>query len=114
MKVEDLKADLKKGDMIYKGICHDCGIHVEVTARVAEEGAITIEGGAIYKVKQGLEDELFFKCDNCFKEDTTLRNYKRTEVFSRCVGYLRPVQQWNRGKLAEFAIRKEFTNTKGK
>ena len=27
------------------------------------------------------------------------------EVYSRIVGYLRPVQQWNQGKLAEFGIR---------
>jgi ribonucleoside-triphosphate reductase len=30
------------------------------------------------------------------------------EVYSRVVGYLRPVQQWNDGKQAEFAIRKEY------
>jgi ribonucleoside-triphosphate reductase len=30
----------------------------------------------------------------------------RTEVYSRVVGYLRPVQQWNDGKQAEFAMRK--------
>jgi anaerobic ribonucleoside-triphosphate reductase len=30
------------------------------------------------------------------------------EVYSRVVGYLRPVDQWNDGKQAEFAIRKHF------
>ena len=30
----------------------------------------------------------------------------KTEVYSRVVGYLRPVQQWNDGKQAEFAMRK--------
>ncbi|RJR24111.1 hypothetical protein C4578_03490 [Candidatus Microgenomates bacterium] len=30
------------------------------------------------------------------------------EVFSRIVGYLRPVSQWNDGKQAEFSIRKTF------
>ncbi len=30
------------------------------------------------------------------------------EVYSRIVGYLRPVQQWNDGKKAEFNIRKNF------
>lgn len=28
------------------------------------------------------------------------------EVFSRVVGYLRPVQNWNKGKQAEFNMRK--------
>ncbi|MFA5571757.1 MAG: ribonucleoside triphosphate reductase [Crenarchaeota archaeon] len=32
----------------------------------------------------------------------------RSEVYSRVVGYLRPVDQWNDGKQAEFAIRKTF------
>jgi len=31
-----------------------------------------------------------------------------TEVYSRVVGYLRPVQQWNKGKKAEFKLRKTF------
>jgi anaerobic ribonucleoside-triphosphate reductase len=30
------------------------------------------------------------------------------EVYSRVVGYLRPVDQWNDGKQAEFAIRRTF------
>jgi ribonucleoside-triphosphate reductase len=32
----------------------------------------------------------------------------RSEVYSRVVGYLRPVDQWNDGKQAEFNIRKTF------
>jgi ribonucleoside-triphosphate reductase len=30
------------------------------------------------------------------------------EVYSRVTGYLRPVQQWNDGKQAEYRCRKEF------
>lgn len=30
------------------------------------------------------------------------------EVYSRVVGYLRPVQQWNKGKKAEYRKRREF------
>lgn len=32
----------------------------------------------------------------------------KAEVYSRVVGYLRPVEQWNIGKQAEFADRKVF------
>jgi ribonucleoside-triphosphate reductase len=32
----------------------------------------------------------------------------RCEVYSRVVGYLRPVDQWNDGKQAEFAVRRTF------
>ena len=30
------------------------------------------------------------------------------EVYSRVVGYLRPVQNWNKGKKAEYSMRKTF------
>ncbi len=33
---------------------------------------------------------------------------RATEVYSRIVGYLRPVNQWNNGKQAEFSIRENF------
>jgi len=33
----------------------------------------------------------------------------KTEVYSRVVGYLRPVNQWNDGKQAEFKLRKSFS-----
>ena len=39
------------------------------------------------------------RCPTCREE---------TEVYSRVVGYLRPVKQWNEGKRAEFAMRKRF------
>jgi len=32
----------------------------------------------------------------------------KTEVYSRIVGYLRPVSGWNKGKKAEFADRVNF------
>ncbi len=32
----------------------------------------------------------------------------RCEVYSRVVGYLRPVDQWNEGKQAEYAERQEY------
>ena len=38
-------------------------------------------------------------CDRCFS---------KTEVYSRIVGYLRPVDQWNDGKQAEFRLRNVY------
>ena len=35
---------------------------------------------------------------------------QKTEVYSRVVGYLRPVNQWNNGKKAEFKDRKTFSH----
>lgn len=37
---------------------------------------------------------------------------RQTEVFSRIVGYLRPVSQWNEGKKAEFKLRTTFDTIK--
>ncbi len=34
---------------------------------------------------------------------------QRCEIYSRVVGYLRPIRQWNKGKQAEFADRKMFS-----
>ena len=31
-----------------------------------------------------------------------------TEVYSRVVGYMRPVKQWNDGKQAEYSLRRTF------
>jgi ribonucleoside-triphosphate reductase len=39
------------------------------------------------------------KCPTCEAE---------TEIYSRVVGYLRPVSQWNAGKQAEFAMRSHY------
>ena len=33
----------------------------------------------------------------------------KPEVWSRCVGYLRPVKQWNKGKCQEFEDRTPYT-----
>ncbi|OGN61467.1 MAG: ribonucleoside triphosphate reductase [Chlamydiae bacterium RIFCSPHIGHO2_12_FULL_27_8] len=37
---------------------------------------------------------------------------KTCEIYSRIVGYLRPVNQWNDGKVAEYDIRKEYQDPK--
>ena len=33
---------------------------------------------------------------------------EHVEVYSRIVGYMRPISQWNEGKIAEFNDRKEY------
>ncbi len=33
---------------------------------------------------------------------------EKTEVYSRIVGYFRPVQQWNNGKQHEYRMRKTY------
>lgn len=44
-----------------------------------------------------------FACPTCSQE---------TEVYSRIVGYYRPVQNWNNGKKSEFSVRKTYNINK--
>jgi anaerobic ribonucleoside-triphosphate reductase len=62
-----------------------------------------ISGGALYEPEPGRFKN---KCETCFQENPELANYRRCEVYSRVVGYLRPVAQWNAGKQAEFKDRR--------
>lgn len=39
---------------------------------------------------------------------TQQKQRQKCEVYSRVVGYLRPVSQWNEGKQAEYDMRKEY------
>lgn len=45
------------------------------------------------------------------KEELKEVHGTKCEVYSRVVGYLRPVQGWNKGKQEEFAMRKNFKCT---
>ena len=74
--------------------CHDCGKELKTgdTMSVYDLGA------------QGT----FYKCEECFNENEELDNYQNCEVYSRIVGYIRPVDQWNVGKSEEYKDRKEF------
>lgn len=93
-----------KDGLIWQGTCHDCQCEVKVTATPKTDG-IHINGGSVYEPEA---DKFIMKCDGCFGNDPALRNYQDCEVYSRVVGYLRPVNQWNDGKYAEFYDRKMF------
>lgn len=51
--------------------------------------------------------------DEILREHATTRRVP-VEVYSRVVGYFRPVNQWNPGKREEFRERKEFSIEKAK
>lgn len=42
------------------------------------------------------------------REDLPEDERTKCEVYSRIVGYLRPVEQWNEGKVEEFENRETF------
>ena len=81
--------------------CHDCGKEINFDGKKIENGKMLV-----YE-SQG-EKITVFKCQDCFTKSEELRNYQPCEVYSRIVGYLRPVQQWNEGKVQEFQERENF------
>ena len=81
-----------------KFTCHDCNKGLEHNEEYMP-----------YEVN----GEVFAKCKSCHQKDSVLRNFRQTEVYSRVVGYIRPVQQWNKGKQAEFGDRNEYVVTDG-
>jgi hypothetical protein len=90
--------------LAFDGQCHDCGRDLRVDVSLSAEGFV-IQGGALYEP----EPHVFInKCDVCYQKNPRLSNFRRCEVYSRVVGYLRPVAQWNEGKQAEFADRRIF------
>jgi ribonucleoside-triphosphate reductase len=83
--------------------CHDCDKEIVV------DGNNEIKNGHLLKYDLGNgKEKMIFKCSECYSKDASLRNYQETEVYSRVVGYIRPVSQWNEGKQQEFADRKTF------
>ena len=53
------------------------------------------------------KEEIANKIKQLREEEKTVKGTP-TECYSRVVGYLRPVQSWNKGKQEEFKMRKTF------
>lgn len=98
-------------ELAFEGKCHDCDC--EVTVAIERDGdngeLFEVSGGALYNPNGTTEpSEMFLKCDKCFCGNKTLENFQDNEVYSRVVGYLRPVKQWNASKSGEFKERTNF------
>jgi len=81
--------------------CHDCEKEIEIKGKDIKNGVMLVYDNNGKKIK-------VFKCNECFKKNPSLTNFKECEVYSRVVGYLRPVKQWNTGKQQEYKERKDF------
>jgi ribonucleoside-triphosphate reductase len=81
--------------------CYDCKKAIEVEG---EE----IKNGVLLAYQDGDEKKVIFKCSSCYEKNPGLTNFRQCEVYSRVVGYLRPVQQWHVGKKQEFEDRKNY------
>ncbi len=67
----------------------------------------SVESFATYKV----DKQTYYKCGTCYEKQPEFKH--RTEVYSRVVGYLRPVEQWNPAKQQEFKDRKTYKKVEG-
>lgn len=79
--------------------CHDCKKELDITKKGVIKGGVQL-------VYEG--DITAYKCTKCYKKDPSLKNYQECEVYSRVVGYLRPIKQWNEAKVQEYEERKNY------
>ncbi|GBE16887.1 anaerobic ribonucleoside triphosphate reductase [bacterium BMS3Abin15] len=81
-----------------KYTCHDCGRTLQHDEEYMP-----------YKV----DSETYVKCKSCHQKNPVLKSFRKTEIYSRVVGYIRPVEQWNEGKQEEYKDRKEYVADSG-
>jgi len=111
MKIQTLKKlfeQEKTNELAWEGLCHDCKAETTVVARQLES-EITIDGGAIYEGNETDPESFFVKCDRCFQKKPTLTHFQPVECYSRIVGYIRPVDNWNPAKRTEFGMRTPYS-----
>jgi hypothetical protein len=81
--------------------CHDCGKQLAIKNEEIKDGVFLVYDNAGEKIN-------ILKCNDCYTKNSALTNFQECEVYSRVVGYIRPVQQWHKGKKQEFGERLEF------
>jgi ribonucleoside-triphosphate reductase len=82
-------------------VCHDCKKEILIKGD-------SIENGVYLSYDNNGKMINIFKCNECFDKNKSLANFQECEVYSRVVGYIRPVQQWHKGKKQEYGEREEF------
>lgn len=82
-------------------ICRDCEKEIskkeDFMVYYDERGDCTID------TSEG-KKQAFVKCRKCHEKEPRMF-FQKCEVFSRIVGYIHPVQQWNPGKVQEWKDR---------
>jgi ribonucleoside-triphosphate reductase len=89
-----------------QNVCHDCGADIILNGEEITNGVSLVYDNSGEKIN-------ILKCNDCYSKNPALINFQECEVYSRVVGYIRPVQQWHKGKKQEFAERVEFAPDEG-
>jgi hypothetical protein len=71
---------------------------------------LELAGGKQLKFLKDEKEYWVTRCDKCFDSDKTLKKFQKCEVYSRVCGYIRPVGQYNKAKVAEYKDRINFKN----
>ena len=105
-ELSDLMADNQR--LVVEGICYDCQCPVTIRAERISSTEIAVTGGALFKPPDlwQMDDPYLCKCDACYEQAPMFG--RPTMVYSRVVGYMRPVSAWNGAKQSEFKLRKTF------
>jgi hypothetical protein len=95
-----------------QNFCHDCKKEIEIIDEEIKNGVCLVYDLPAQTGTNG-EKINVFKCNDCYAKDKSLTNFQPCEVYSRVVGYIRPVGQWHKGKQQEYKEREEFKNPCG-
>ena len=86
-------------------LCHDCQCKIKIENKKLKNGCLCVYNINNKKIQ-------IYKCKDCFNKNTALTNFQDCEVYSRVVGYLRPVKQWNESKQKEYNDRITYKTSK--
>ena len=84
--------------------CWDC----HKVLGVNDDGSLVDAEKLLVKKGSDGTPSIVIKCKECYDKNKNVIIPQVCEVYSRVVGYLRPVSQWNEAKQAEFKDRKVF------
>ena len=107
-KLEEYFKIAKSNHINFQGECHDCGEEVIIIVDLEDDGKLKIEGGSIYFPDYEKCNDFYLKCDSCYNIDPVLKNFREIPVFSRVVGFYTSTSQWNKGKISELKMRKNY------
>ena len=88
--------------------CDSCGEEFIATiTRISEtelDVANTIIG--VRKSENNFKDRYIFRCLECYEKDQNFGT--ECDIYSRVVGFMRPLKYWNNAKMEEFKKRKLY------
>uniref|UniRef100_A0A6H1ZFW8 Putative anaerobic ribonucleoside-triphosphate reductase n=1 Tax=viral metagenome TaxID=1070528 RepID=A0A6H1ZFW8_9ZZZZ len=103
--IKGLFRESGRGCIELHGACQSCKDPVDI---IIFKNAMEVEGNGGVIVGDMWDDKPQFKCSRCLERDSGMISPTKCEIFTRVVGYLRPIQGFNLGKAEEFRDRKTF------